>query len=138
MTGNDGSDKNDPSKPRSGLHGPFVFELRTEDDGSVAWEYAVDPAHFNPWGALHGGVVMALMDTAMGYAVASRVYPVDQRINAAAQMSVHFLAPVRAGTLRATATVVKIGRRLAVVEATTRDAGGDLVATATATHALLP
>lgn len=128
-----------PSAPILGIpFGPLGFVARAgATDGEIVWEYVVDPAHYNPWQVLHGGVVMALLDTAMGFAVAQRVHA-DQRINAAAQMNVHFLAPVRAGTVRASASVVKIGRRLAVVEGTAHDDAGNAVATATATHALLP
>jgi uncharacterized protein (TIGR00369 family) len=117
--------------------GPLGFVLRLVEPGHSIWEYRVDPAHFNPNGALHGGVVMALLDTAMGFAVAARMLP-EGRFNAAAEMSTRFLAPVRAGTLRAEATLLKAGKRLAVVEARATDDQGVLVAIATATHALLP
>ena len=79
---------------------------------------------------------MALLDTAMGYAVATLVGP-DGNFNVAAQMNVHFLEPVRAGTLSATATVRKRGKRLAVVEAEATDSDGRVVAIATASHSIL-
>jgi uncharacterized protein (TIGR00369 family) len=105
--------------------------------GTATWQYTVDRAHFNPNGALHGGVLMALLDTAMGHAVAEMVVP-DGRFNVAAQMNVHFVAPVREGTLRARAEVRKLGKRLAVVEAEATDQDGRLVGVATATHTILP
>jgi uncharacterized protein (TIGR00369 family) len=105
--------------------------------GSAVWEYKVDPAHFNPAGALHGGVLMTLLDTAMGHAVAELVIP-EGRFNVAAQMNINFMAPVREGVIRATATVRRLGKRLAVVEAEATDEEGRLVAIATATHTLLP
>ena len=117
--------------------GPLPFVPRAGPDGGVLWEYVVDPAHYNPYGVLHGGVVMALMDSAMGQAVAAVVHA-KGRFNAAAQMSVSFLAPVKSGTLRARARVVKVGKRLAVVEASASDDAGTLVAMATATHSILP
>ncbi len=117
--------------------GPLPFVPRAGTDGGITWEYTVDPAHYNPYERLHGGVVMALMDSAMGQAVAAVVHA-EGRINAAAQMSVNFLAPVKGGLLRARARVIKVGKRLAVVEASTTDETGALVAIATATHSLLP
>ncbi len=117
--------------------GPLPFIPRTATDGGVVWEYTVVPDHYNPYAVLHGGVVMALMDSAMGHAVAAKVHA-HGRVNAAAQMNVNFLAPVRSGTLRARARVVKIGKRLAVVEAWTESDDGTQIATATATHSLLP
>lgn len=117
--------------------GPLPFVPRAAPDGGVVWEYQVDAKHFNPYDTLHGGVVMALLDSAMGHAVAQGVHA-DGRFNAAAQMSVNFLTAVDSGLLRARARIVKMGKRLAVVEARAETADGTLVATATATHALLP
>lgn len=117
--------------------GPLPFVPRTAPDGGVFWEYHVDPEHFNPYSVLHGGVVMALMDSAMGHAVATKIHALG-RINAAAQMNVNFLAAVRTGTLRARARIIKIGKRLAVIEAWTEADDGTQIATATATHSLLP
>jgi uncharacterized protein (TIGR00369 family) len=122
-----------PGEPQ----GPLSYVPREWSPGIAVWEYEVDPAHFNPNGVLHGGVLMGLLDTAMGHAVAEMVLP-EGRFNAAAQMNVHFLAPIRAGVIRARAEVRKIGKRLAVVEAEATDADGRIVGIATATHTLLP
>jgi uncharacterized protein (TIGR00369 family) len=120
-------------------HGPLAYVLREVRDGSATWEweYTVEQAHFNPHGVLHGGVVMGLLDTAMGHAVSEVVVP-QGRINAAAQFNIHFLLPIRGGTIRARGTVVKIGKRIAVVEGRALDDSGAVVAIATATHSLLP
>jgi ADP-ribose pyrophosphatase len=117
--------------------GPLPFVPRADTDGGIVWEYTVDSGHHNPYDVLHGGVVMALLDSAMGHAVAAEVHG-RGRFNAAAQMNVNFLAPVRAGVVRARARVVKVGKRLAVVEASAETADGTRVAIATATHSLLP
>lgn len=117
--------------------GPLPFVPRLDSDGGVSWEYEVSPDHFNPYAVLHGGVVMALLDSAMGHAVADRVHA-GGRFNAAAQMNVNFLAAVRTGKLRARARVVKVGKRLAVAEAWAESSDGTVVATASSTHTLLP
>ena len=117
--------------------GPLGFIPRESSPGSATWEYVVDPAHFNPNGVLHGGVLMALLDTAMGHAVAEMVVP-DGRFNAAAQMNVHFFAPIRDGVIRATGRVRKLGKRLAVVDGEATDEEGRVLGIATATHTLLP
>lgn len=116
--------------------GPLGFVPQTAAPGTATWTYTVDPAHFNPNGTLHGGVVMALLDTAMGHAVAALVAP-EGAFNAAAEMNTHFLEPVRAGTLTATARVRKRGKRLAVVEGEATDSEGRVVAIATAVHSIL-
>jgi uncharacterized protein (TIGR00369 family) len=118
-------------------HGPLGFVPRESSPGTATWEYEVDPEHFNPNGVLHGGVLMSLLDTAMGHAVAEMVVH-EGRFNAAAQMNVHFTAPIRRGVIRARAEVRKLGKRLAVVDAEATDDEGRVVGIATATHALLP
>lgn len=117
--------------------GPLPFVPRALPDGGFAWDYRVDPAHFNTHGTLHGGVLMMLIDHAMGHVVAAEVAP-HGRINAAAQLNTHFLLPVRAGTLTCVARIVKLGRRQAVVEGTVTDEAGRTIAFATATQTLLP
>jgi uncharacterized protein (TIGR00369 family) len=117
--------------------GPLAFVPRTAGGGKAVWEYTVDPAHYNTNGVLHGGILMALLDTAMGHAVADLVAPAG-RFNAAAQFNINFLAPIKSGLVRATAEVRKLGKRLAVVEAEATDEDGRLLALATATHSLLP
>jgi uncharacterized protein (TIGR00369 family) len=117
--------------------GPLGFVLRDGQSGRSLWEYRVDPSHFNPNGTLHGGVLMALLDTAMGFAVVAQVAGAG-RFSAAAEMSTRFLAPVRGGLVLAEATVLKIGKRLAIVEGRATDEAGNVVAVASSTHALLP
>ena len=125
------------SVPAGIVVGPLGFVLKDGNDGRSVWEYRVDPTHFNLNGTLHGGVMMALLDTAMGFAVVSRVAG-SGRFNAAAEQSTRFLAPVRAGLITAEATVLKLGKRLAVVESRATDEAGTLVAVASATHTILP
>ena len=118
-------------------HGPFGFVLRAAGAGTATWEYTVEPAHFNPNGVLHGGVLMSLLDTAMGHAVSEAIAE-QGRFNAAAQFNIHFLEPIRAGVIRAQATVIKVGKRTAVVEGKATNEQDRVVGLATATHSLLP
>lgn len=68
--------------------------------------------HKNGNGVVHGSVLHALLDTAMG--VEARRARKCARI-ATAEISVRFLAPASSGTLVARARVVKVGKRLVVV-----------------------
>jgi uncharacterized protein (TIGR00369 family) len=117
--------------------GPLGFVPRDAGGGVATWEYTVDPAHYNTNGVLHGGILMALLDTAMGHAVAALVAP-QGRFNAAAQFNIHFFLPVKEGLVVARAEVKKMGKRLAVAEAEATDAAGRVLALATSTHSLLP
>ncbi len=122
--------------PTGTPRGPLGFVERASAPGTATWEYDVNREHFNPNGVLHGGVVMALLDTAMGQAVAALVAP-EGAFNASAQMNVHFLEPIRGGRITARAEVRRCGKRLAVVEAEAVDEHGTLLAIATASHAIL-
>ena len=117
--------------------GPLGFVPRSAGGGKATWEYTVDPEHYNTNGVLHGGILMALLDTAMGHAVAALVAPAG-RFNAAAQFNINFFVPIKSGLVRANAEVKKLGKRLAVVEAEATDETGRVLGIATATHSLLP
>ena len=117
--------------------GPLGFVPRDAGDGTATWEYTVDPAHYTTNGVLHGGVLMALLDTAMGHAVAALVGP-QGRFNAAAQFNITFVLPITSGLVRARAEVKKLGKRLAVVEAEATDEDGRVLGIATSTHSILP
>ena len=113
------------------------FVPRAAAPGTATWQYQVNREHFNGNGVVHGGLVMALLDTAMGHAVAALVGP-QGRFNAAAQFNIHFLLPIKSGLVRARAEVKKLGKRLAFVESEATDEDGRLLGIATSTHSLLP
>ena len=102
--------------------GPLGFVPRDAGGGKATWEYTVDPAHYNTNGVLHGGVLMALLDTAMGHAVAvalaGRAASTPPRSSTSTSS-----VPIKSGLVRARAEVKKIGKRLAVVEAEATDEG---------------
>ena len=100
------------------------FEIdREAPDGPVVC-VVVDEAHRNANGVVHGSVIHALIDSAMGlqcFRAAGR-QPV-----ATAEISVRFLRPVFDGRLEARARVLHSGKRLLFVEADVRR-DGELVA----------
>jgi len=91
--------------------------LRTVDKGARHSTMVVTPAPhlMNPHGVLHGAVLFAAMDTAMGGAVTSLLG--DGETCATVEAKINYLAPVTGGRLTATATVIQKGGRVAVVEA---------------------
>ena len=84
--------------------------------------------HLNQHGTVHGGVLASLADAAMGAAVAS-----DGQTPVTVEMKVTYLEPARAGTITASARVLRRGRRIIIIEAEVTDADGDAVAHAIAT-----
>ena len=86
-------------------------------------------------GIVHGGAVSALIDTAMGAAVAPML-PEGQRC-ATIEMQVRFLRTAGTGTLRAEASVIKPGSTVFHVGCTVTDGANRTVATGTATFAVI-
>jgi 1,4-dihydroxy-2-naphthoyl-CoA hydrolase len=73
----------------------------------------VRPELLTPFGNLHGGVLAALCDHVLG----TVCYPVIPRGAWAAttEFKLNYLAPVKGGDLEATATIVALSKRTAVV-----------------------
>ena len=86
----------------------------------------------HPGGILHGGVTATLIDTAMAFAVRTRL-PVDAA-TATIDLTVHYLRPHISGTFTCTAKVVRAGKRIFTVSAEVHNDGGKLLATAISTY----
>jgi acyl-CoA thioesterase len=129
----------DPDAPGYGdfpLKQHLGMELFGDDAGIGHARVVIGAQHLNPNGVVHGAVLFALVDTAMGKATMS-VVEEPGRYCASVEVSLRFIRPAVAGSLVATATVVKRGRDLAHLDG--RVVGDDdrLVATAAGTFALL-
>jgi uncharacterized protein (TIGR00369 family) len=87
-------------------------------------------------GALQGGLLATLIDVAAGRLA---IKYTDTGAGAGtADMSIHFLAPIVEGPARATATLVRAGRRLIVVAVDVVDVARDrLAARATVSFAVM-
>lgn len=97
---------------------------------------SVDERHLNPNGVVHGAVLFAMVDTAMG-AAAMGVVP-DGHLCASIEVHLRFMRPVSSGDLRAEVTVDRAGKRIIHLSGRVVDGEGVLVATATGTFAVLP
>jgi uncharacterized protein (TIGR00369 family) len=99
--------------------------------GHATFTCQPDESHYNPIGAVHGGLVCTLLDSALGCAVQSTL-PKGQGYTSI-ELKVSYLRPVRRGSglLTCVGTVSKAGNRVAFAEGSVTDASGKLVATAT-------
>jgi uncharacterized protein (TIGR00369 family) len=104
----------------------FSFE-----EGRVAFSLTPQEFHYNPLGSVHGGVYAALLDSACGCAVHTRL-PAGV-FYTSLDLSVKFLRPVTiaTGMISAEGSVVHLGRRTALAEARIADSDGKVYATAT-------
>ena len=112
------------------------MELTGDEPGVGVATVDVGADHLNPNGVVHGAVLFALVDTAMGKSTMS-VIDESGRYCASIEVSLRFIRPAVAGRLTATATVVKRGRNVVHLDA--RISGNDerLIATAAGTFAIL-
>lgn len=101
--------------------------------------FAVEPQeyHDNPLGVVHGGLVAALVDTAMGCAVHS-LLPAGVGYTTL-ELKVNYVRSLRAGMgrVRGEGRAVHVGSRVATAEARVVDDAGRLYAHATTTCLLL-
>ncbi|GAA4373193.1 PaaI family thioesterase [Paeniglutamicibacter cryotolerans] len=90
------------------------------------------PIHFNAKGTGHGGFISTLLDAALGFAVESMSDAGTMWTTT--DLQVRFLRPMTAssGLVTATGTVGHYGRATATASGEVRDAGGRILATATA------
>lgn len=94
---------------------------------------SVTDVMWNSLGVIHGGVMSALVDSAMCQAVApANENGVQQAVTV--EMKVNFLRPAAGQHYTADATVISRGNRLAVAECKVSDENGQLVVNATGTY----
>jgi 1,4-dihydroxy-2-naphthoyl-CoA hydrolase len=119
---------------------PLCATLGVRADKYAAEEVvlAVDwaPGLCTTGGILHGGVIMAIADSA-GAACAFLNLPKDAAGTATIESKTNFLGAVRAGSVIATSTPLHAGGTTIVVETSVRDSAGRLVAKVTQTQMVL-
>ena len=99
---------------------------------SLDWSPSLCTAH----GILHGGVIMALADSAGG-ACAVLNLPQDATGTTTIESKTNFVGAVRRGSVTATAAPLHRGGTTIVVETSVRDSDGKLVAKTTQTQLVL-
>jgi uncharacterized protein (TIGR00369 family) len=109
------------------------FDLVEAELGRAVFTCLPDESLYNPIGAVHGGLVCTLLDSAAGCALHTTL-PQGKGYTSV-EIKVSYLKAVRAtsGLLTATGTVVKSGSRVGFTEAVVTDASGAVVATASST-----
>lgn len=90
--------------------------------------------HLHPQGAVHGGIIATLADTALAMALFTLVPPTTRM--ATVEMSINYLAAHSRGRLRAEARVLRKGRRLAVGEVDVWNRAGVRVAKSLLTYSI--
>ncbi len=93
------------------------------EEGRAVLRVAIQPAQLNADGIVHGGVLPAIADGAMGNALRT-LHGASAQVMTA-EVHLHFLRPVTGGLLLADGRVVQSGRRLSFAEVEIRDEATD-------------
>jgi uncharacterized protein (TIGR00369 family) len=117
-----------PSPP---IAATLDFTVASVQPGRVVFQVTPSEFHYNPIGSVHGGVAATLCDSACGCAVHSML-PAGAYYTSL-DLSVKFLRPVTvaAGRLSCEGTVIHLGSRTALAQATLSDEAGKVYAHAT-------
>ena len=83
-------------------------------------------------GVAHGGSVAALIDSAMAIAIVPMLS--ENERTTTVDLTIHYLRPLTEGTARASAQVVRAGKRVITVSAELFNEQGKLAATALSTY----
>jgi uncharacterized protein (TIGR00369 family) len=107
------------------------FQVEPGPPGEATVKIETSERHHNPMGRVHGGMLAALADAAMGIAFGRTL--LDSEDFSTIEMKINFIRPVREGLLTAKAKVTQRGLRVGFLECEVRNPAGKLVATSTGT-----
>lgn len=103
--------------------------------GAARLNFKGEPMFCNAAGVIQGGILTAMLDSALGQALRAALGP-DERF-VTLEVSTRFLRPARPGRIVAEARVIRRGRSTAVIQAEIWSPEGDLLAVATSTKLIL-
>jgi uncharacterized protein (TIGR00369 family) len=109
------------------------FSLVDAGEGWAVFEGTPGLHAYNPIGSIHGGYAAALLDSACGCAVHSRLRPGQGYTTLELKVAYHKAMTDKTGLVRAEGRVISIGGRAAFADATLKGADGKLYASATST-----
>ncbi|WP_207458392.1 PaaI family thioesterase [Azospirillum sp. SYSU D00513] len=112
-------------EPPSGYQELLGYRVARWEEGRAELELSVLPHHLNRAGLVHGGVLMSLLDTAMGFSACWCPMPGRVRRAVTLSLSSSFLGSARSGNLVAIGRLRGGGRKIVSVsgEVIQRDTG---------------
>ena len=117
-------------------HVPFAkllgIEIDSVEPGHAVLSMKLRHEHMRNNAIAHGGVIATLIDSAMAIAIMALLEENERTVTV--DLTIHYLRPVPEGSAKASARVVRAGRRVVTVSAELFDAEGKLAATAISTY----
>ncbi len=104
------------------------FRLCEVGDGFARFEGRLTEDHFNPAGVGHGGYAAAILDSALGCSVQTKL-PKGTPYGTV-ELKINYIRPILpdCGLMQATATIVHVGRRMGTSEGRLVDQNGKILA----------
>lgn len=113
------------------------FEIVSIGDGVATMYLHADNQHLRPGGTVSGPSLFALADVAAYAAILGHIGPVALAVTT--NLNINFLRKATPGTVKAVAKILKLGKRLAVMEISlSSDETNEQIAHATATYSIPP
>ncbi len=104
------------------------FKMKSIEPGKAVFSFIPQEFHYNPIGSVHGGVISAILDSAMGCTVHSML-PAGKGYTTL-ELKANFLRPItkECGELISEGKIIHMGGKTALVEAQIIDQAGKVYA----------
>ncbi|MCX2696204.1 MULTISPECIES: PaaI family thioesterase [Ochrobactrum] len=113
------------------------FKIFAVNEGAATMHLHANDQHLRPGGTVSGPSLFALADVAAYAAILAHIGPVALAVTT--NLNINFLRKADPGTVQAVARILKLGKRLAVLDVSlTSGETNDLIAHATATYSIPP
>ena len=109
------------------------IETVTLEPGRVVIALDLRPEYLNSWQVMHGGIIMTMLDVALGSALRTTDPELSSAISI--ELKTNFIAPGK-GRILAEWRVLHKGASISVCEGEARDEAGGLLAKAVGTYTL--
>lgn len=114
-----------------------LYKVTETGPGFATLQLEASTGHLRPGGTVSGPVLFTLADVGCYAALLAQIGPVGLAVTTS--LNINFLRKPGPGTLTCTSRILKLGKRLAVLEASIfADVGNDLIAHATTTYSIPP
>jgi len=111
------------------------FKVQSFNDGCAEFRLPIGKQIINANGAVHGGIYYTVCDLAASTALSTMLS--EDYFSATNDINVSIVAAAYEGELRIQAKVLKMGKRMAFIEARVINEEGDLIAIARITKTIL-
>lgn len=113
------------------------FRLVEVGDGFAVFEGNPAQEHYNPAGTVHGGWISAILDSALGCAIHSRLDAGQSYTTVELKINMVRALTSQTGVVSARGAIIHLGRRVATSDARLEDVNGRLLAHGSCTCMIL-